>query len=118
MGDLDPACTLATYHMYAYIKNSRWAPVQGTVNGASWIELYATYRIAGGITNDKAGAGSIYQEHTGLLQDFRAFKHLFLGVVHTYVHLMFRFLFSPARVSEARLAVYGISPFMARMPIR
>jgi len=107
--EMEHATLSSTFMIYAFIKNSFWIPTQGVANGSSWLELCTTFYIAGGRTLDEDLTHPGYYEVGRLLESYRAFNRSLLQIVHTWMEPDYRFMFSPARVGETRLGVYGIS---------
>ena len=99
----------AHFQMRSFIRSSQWAPVKGKINGTSWLELFIAFQLLGGRAISNEDPLSIFEEKNTLLLEYRAFKRVFLNIVHTCVDPECRFLFAPSRVGLARLSMYGIT---------
>jgi hypothetical protein len=108
IGDIDPAACQATFMIVAFIRNSRWLPTQGAKNGTSWIELFATFYIAGGRTLKNDFECPSYYEIGKFKDAYMEFRRLFHQIIQMWIAPEYRFMFEPARVGKARLSEYGI----------
>ena len=104
--------TVLLYHFWTFFKNGRWAPGQGTVNGHSWLELFARFQGIGGLLaisdlDDTAlGPRASFRR---MLLNFTRLAKAFLKI---HCHPDDLGMFKPARCKEHRLLHYGINKHM------
>lgn len=91
-----------------FFEHTRWAMLKGEDQGATWIELFLGFTLAGGRFGEDKDENELYAKKLTSTQALTKFMSTMKRVVQASVHPDDQVMFAPARVAQRRLYNFGI----------